>query len=329
MGGALDLGLAPLLPTDVGEDGAAFPRSFRPEECEAGRDLLARALGVPAPEVRAALSRLPALGSFEPLGAPRPGALVLLEGPGRKPLLALGRYGLGRTAILATDETWRWAFTGESAHEGGQAAHAGLFRELVRAVAAPAAGLAGPIDVTLAHETVEPGEHVLARVSVAPLTSAVRVIATEDAEDAETTAVSVPSVSSVAIPGGEVALSLPVPPGARGELVLHVTALDAAGKEIAREDRILRVRHSGREERVGEPANAALLARIADAGGGKAFAEEDVSRGDARRVLAAALEARRRLDRVQAPLATGPGHVLLLALLLSAAWGLRRGAGLR
>ncbi|HZV00967.1 MAG TPA: hypothetical protein VFF73_29900, partial [Planctomycetota bacterium] len=291
-------------------------------ECEAGRDLLARALGVAPPDVRSALSRLPALGSFEPLGAPRPGALVLLEGPGRKPLLALGRYGLGRTAILATDETWRWAFTGEGPHEGGRAAHAGFFRELVRAVAAPAAGLAGPIDVTVAKEIVEPGEHVVARVSVAPVSSVATVQCFLDGQP--------PHPASPPLRGGEeIDVDLPLAPETHGELVLTVRALDAAGKEIAREDKVLCVRHSGREERVGEPADAALLARIADAGGGKAFAEEDVSRGDARRVLAAALEARRRLDRVQAPLATGPGHVLLLALLLSAAWGLRRGAGLR
>lgn len=64
------------------------------------------------------LSDLPGWFWTAPVGDARPGAAVLLEHPGndrigRVPILALGRYGAGRTMFVGTDDLWRWRQVGE------------------------------------------------------------------------------------------------------------------------------------------------------------------------------------------------------------------------
>ncbi len=56
---------------------------------------------------------MPEIANYAAMGAPKPGAVVLMNvaEPGQHrptPLLAIENYGLGRTAILATEGTWRW-----------------------------------------------------------------------------------------------------------------------------------------------------------------------------------------------------------------------------
>ena len=56
--------------------------------------------------------KMPQLANYAVMGAPKPGAVVLMDvtEPGHhpSPLLAIENYGHGRTAILATEGTWRW-----------------------------------------------------------------------------------------------------------------------------------------------------------------------------------------------------------------------------
>ncbi len=56
--------------------------------------------------------KMPQLANYADLGAPKPGAVVLMNvaeaGHRPAPLLAIQNYGHGRTAILATAGTWRW-----------------------------------------------------------------------------------------------------------------------------------------------------------------------------------------------------------------------------
>jgi hypothetical protein len=354
-GAALDLGLGVAFPVEVGDDVTPVARSFRPEETDEGRALLANALAVRADEVRSTLEKLPPLATFEPLGTPRRGARVVLEAPGRRPLLVTGRWGLGRTAVLATDETWRWAFTpaGERARggtkptsfgptedesPGPREAHAAILRELLTALAPPGAGLEAPVALALDRERFAPGTAIEARVSVAPASSASACVAfratLEDGSGKELARATFPRaregetrLTLEATPAGATPAGIPGPSG--GELLLGCAALDAAGKELAHDTAVVRVLPAERPERVGEPADATLLVRIADAGGGAAFAESDVTRGDARRVLAAVLGPDRPAVRENRPLAQGAGYVLVLALVLSASWGLRRAVGLR
>ena len=55
---------------------------------------------------------MPKLANYAVMGAPKPGAVVLMNvaeaGHRATPLLAIENYGHGRTAILATEGTWRW-----------------------------------------------------------------------------------------------------------------------------------------------------------------------------------------------------------------------------
>jgi uncharacterized membrane protein len=55
---------------------------------------------------------MPQIANYATLGAPKPGAVVLMEAaePGHRavPLLAVQNYGHGRTGILASAGTWRW-----------------------------------------------------------------------------------------------------------------------------------------------------------------------------------------------------------------------------
>ena len=63
-------------------------------------------------ESRKRWSDLPALASVSPVGGPRPGAQVLAVSPGTagdlRPLLAVQRYGQGRSIVFAGEASWRW-----------------------------------------------------------------------------------------------------------------------------------------------------------------------------------------------------------------------------
>jgi uncharacterized membrane protein len=56
--------------------------------------------------------KMPEVANYATMGPPKPGAVVLMDvteaGHRPSPLLALENYGHGRTAILATEGTWRW-----------------------------------------------------------------------------------------------------------------------------------------------------------------------------------------------------------------------------
>jgi uncharacterized membrane protein len=69
-------------------------------------------LGTSPEETRRQWASMPALSAVAPLGAPRPGADVLAVAAGAggraHPLLAVQRYGDGRTAMFAGEAAWRW-----------------------------------------------------------------------------------------------------------------------------------------------------------------------------------------------------------------------------
>jgi uncharacterized membrane protein len=56
--------------------------------------------------------KMPQIANYAVMGSPKPGAVVLMtvaeQGHRPSPLLAVENYGHGRTAILATEGTWRW-----------------------------------------------------------------------------------------------------------------------------------------------------------------------------------------------------------------------------
>ena len=69
-------------------------------------------IGGTADETRKLWSALPALAASAPLGGPRPGATVLAvttaPGGGVFPVVAVQRYGQGRSMVFAGEASWRW-----------------------------------------------------------------------------------------------------------------------------------------------------------------------------------------------------------------------------
>lgn len=69
-------------------------------------------LGSTPEETRQLWSALPALASSAALGGPRPGATVLavtaVPGGGVYPVVAVQRYGRGRSMVFAGEASWRW-----------------------------------------------------------------------------------------------------------------------------------------------------------------------------------------------------------------------------
>src|SRR5213078_2727346 len=69
-------------------------------------------LGATPPDTRKEWAALPALASSAPLGGPRPGATVLAvttaPGGGVHPVVAVQRYGQGRSMVFAGEAAWRW-----------------------------------------------------------------------------------------------------------------------------------------------------------------------------------------------------------------------------
>src|SRR5690606_14661399 len=61
-------------------------------------------------ETRERWMAMPALAAVVPLGNPRPGASVLAvtDAGGRVPVIAVQRFGAGRTAVFAGEASWRW-----------------------------------------------------------------------------------------------------------------------------------------------------------------------------------------------------------------------------
>ena len=78
----------------------------------AGRDNLICRLEEDPAKNAARWKKLPYLANFQEVGAPKAGAVALVEltaaGHGKFPLLTIQNYGTGRTALLATAGTWRW-----------------------------------------------------------------------------------------------------------------------------------------------------------------------------------------------------------------------------
>ncbi len=78
----------------------------------AGRDNLICRLDEDSAKNVARWKKLPYLANFQEVGAPKAGAVSLVEftaaGHGKFPLLTIQNYGTGRTALLASAGTWRW-----------------------------------------------------------------------------------------------------------------------------------------------------------------------------------------------------------------------------
>ncbi len=179
--GLRDTPLEELLPLDLGERGRGMVQASAGPPLGANRVALTAAgethpimqLSPGIEETRKRWEAVPALAAISPLGGPRPGASVLAvtSGSGGTPraLVAVQRYGEGRTMVFTGEAAWRWRML----LPANDRSYDTFWRQAIRWLALPAAD---PVAVVVPAGTA-PGD-------VVPLRVAARSAAFEPVRDA-------------------------------------------------------------------------------------------------------------------------------------------------
>ena len=274
-------------------------------------------LGTRVEETTGGWAAMPPLGRIVPMGPPRPGAAVLAVAAGESaspPVIAVQRFGRGRTMVFAGEASWRWQMLAPSTDQ----TYERFWRQTVRWL-----GAGAPDRVTLrvdggrsAGEALRV-EIVAADERFAPLTDArVQVLVRgPDGDEQEHTA--------SPRPGEPGRYAVEVAPGGPG--VHRVTAVvEHPGDTL--EPASAAVLVGGSDPELSEPRrHDRLLRRLAQSTGGQA-----VDLGGARRLAGAV---RAGLGPPAAPILRDAWDTvwgfLLIVGLLAAEWGLRRRWGLR
>jgi hypothetical protein len=277
-------------------------------------------LAAGADDTRKRWEAVPALAAVTPLGRPRPGASVLAvtSGPGGTPraLVAVQRFGEGRSMIFAGEASWRWRMLLPAADRSFDT----FWKQSLRWLALPAGD---PIQVTVAPGAA-PGDMVPIAVvardaAFAPLLNAsvdVRVTA----PDGRIESVRAAPDASGERPGQYVASFRP---DHAGVFKLSADVRQGAALEGTAAASFL---VGGADLEMTDPRmNAAFFARLASISGGRVLSENEVSELPGllkAAVPGAALAVRRDLWH------TGWSFAAILTLL-GAEWILRRTWGLR
>ena len=275
-------------------------------------------MGASPEETRKVWAALPALAGSAALGGPKAGATVLavtaVPGGAVYPVVAVQRFGRGRSMIFAGEAAWRWRMLQPSSDH----TYEYFWRQAVRWLAGPAPG---PVTVSVP-DAAEPGDNVEIGVDA-------RNAAFAPASDAEL------SVTLSAAGGDSHPIVLRHQPGAGGQFSAVVRAeqpglyrvhADArqAGMPIGSSDRWFYV--GGADREFTEPRlNEGALRRLArDSGGGYEPAAEASRLLPPLESLVPSAAAPERRDLWHEPWAFA-----LVIVLLSAEWILRRRWGLR
>jgi uncharacterized membrane protein len=167
--GLIDTPLEEVLPLDLSDRGRGVLQASAGSSRGANRvDLTAAGETHPIMqltgdlgETRKRWEAVPALASVSPLGGPRPGAnvLALTSGPGgaSRALVAVQRYGSGRSMVFTGEASWRWRMMLPATDRSYDT----FWRQAVRWLALPATD---PVSLT-APATASPGELVTWRIS--------------------------------------------------------------------------------------------------------------------------------------------------------------------
>ncbi|MBM3773309.1 MAG: hypothetical protein FJW27_18865 [Acidimicrobiia bacterium] len=275
-------------------------------------------LGETADHTRRKWSALPALASAAALGGPRPGATVLAvtstAGGVVVPLVAVQRYGRGRSMLFAGEAAWRWRMLMPATDRSYEF----FWRQALRwlSIAAP-----DPVDVSVP-EAAEPGDTVAFGVEVRD--AAFRPVADAIVATMLTTpGGGLQSLTTQRDTGGAGRFTATVRPEQPG-LYRFRTEARRGSTELGSSERWFHV--GGADREFADPRlNEGVLSRLARASGGRYFevgeATQMVGLLESAAPATAAPEPR---DVWHAPWAIG-----LLMALLSTEWILRRLWGLR
>jgi hypothetical protein len=275
-------------------------------------------LGRSGSETRQKWASLPSLASMAPLGPARPGATILAvsstPGGGPHPVVAVQRYGQGRSMVFGGEASWRWRMLMASTDRSYEL----FWRQAARWLAETSPDR---VSVTVPG-ALEPGDAASIDVDV-------RDAAFSPVADAIATA------TIVAPDGSERPLTFRrgagaigrftaiFTPGLRGAYHVRVEAHRGA-TALGSSDRWLLA--GGADREFADPRlNEGWLRRVARASGGRY-----VRAGDASRVASWLQEtAREHAEPERRDLWHEPWAITLVALLLSVEWALRRWWGLR
>lgn len=273
-----------------------------------------------ADETRKRWESVPALASVTPLGGPRPGAQVLAttSGPGGTPraLIAVQRYGEGRTMIFAGEASWRWRMLLPAADRSYET----FWRQAARWLAAPAAD---PVSVAVPAGAAA-GEVVTLRVAARtqafePLTGAtvdLRVTRPDGGTDV------VSAAPDGTDPGGAT-FAVRYRADQAGVYRVEADVRHGDGARVSASSAML---VGGADQEMADPRlNLQVLQRIAAASGGH-LVEAGQSAALADELLAALPAARLRAQR---DLWHNGWSFAAIIALLGAEWTLRRRWGLR
>ena len=326
--GLIGTPLEPVLPLELSErsgrlpvtglrtDRAASPYSvvLTPE----GENHAVMRIGSSAADTVHLWSALPALAAAAPLGGPRPGAAVLAvtstPSGAVYPLLAVQRYGRGRSMVFTGEASWRWRMLQPVENRSYEY----FWRQAVRWLAVPA-----PDQVSVAvPDSSEPGDAIEIGVDVRDAAFAPVADATVDA--------------TLSVPGGDMRpLSMRPEAGTSGKFV-------SAFRPV--EEGLYRVRAEARQ---GSQSLGSATRWFYVGGSDREFADPRLDEGFLRRVatesggryarageaseVASWLESvvPQTLEPERRDLWHEPWSFALVIALLSAEWTLRRRWGLR
>jgi len=274
-------------------------------------------LGASGDETRMRWATLPALAASTPLGQPRSGASVLavVAAPdgGVFPLVAIQKYGRGRSMIFGGEASWRWRMLAPSTDRS----HELFWRQAARWLSQSSPD---PVSV-IVPDALEPGDTTAVDVDV-------RDMSFTPVRDAT-------AVVSVSVEGSDPRMLTVHRSGAAGHLtaaftperqgVYHVHAEAMRGStSVGSADRTVYV--GGHEREFADPRlNEGFLRRLAADSGGRY-----VRAADASRVLSWLDDSARHTTTEERRNVWDRAWVfILVVLLLSAEWTLRRRWGLR
>ncbi len=269
-------------------------------------------------ETRKRWASLPSLAGVVELGGPRPGASVLAvteRGTAGTPVVAVQRYGAGRTVLFAGEASWRWKMM----RPATDPSYDRFWRQVARwlsadtaellSATAPASVLPGePVDLQIAARTPEftPAPGADLRVTLEGPDGVGRPI--------------VPALTNAA----QGVFTARMPPAEPGVYRVILERADATGPAARTE---LRWLVGGLDRELADPRlNDAGLRRLAEASGGRYASSEDAAA--AAQWLAAA--ARPAEGAIQWRDAWHTGWMFAMIVLVTCVeWTLRRRWGLR